>query len=206
MKITSIFTVLVIVLSNCKGGVLIPVFGGYAEFDLENAEDSVFVKEYWNNDLLQGEGHYLLDKYRNPTIQKVGHWVSFHENGQLKSTGKYRAGSYTDCCTPGPCDQHYYYKFGEWKYYYSNGQIKATGVYTEKKLHIETNCLGGDDFPFGLTYEDWKYYSFDGELIRPTLLQIREYEIILNDDYHTYGNYFWAPDSTRKNIEIIKIE
>ena len=199
MKISHLL-ILVLLFSNCSKELLIPLENGYAIFDPEAPEDSVSVNEYNHDDLLTAKGQYSLYPSGKPTTLKKGHWIYYHDNGQLKSKGTYKVGSYIECCTAGPCEQLYNYKFGDWEYYHSNGQLKAKGRYQETNLQVNTNCQEGDDFPFGLTTGEWKFYARDGELTELSTTELREYETVKTEFLRL--DYF-VPDSTRTNIELI---
>lgn len=200
MKIIYLSFCLTLLLSNCSKTVILPLVDGYAEFNMENAQDSVFALEFNNNDLLRAEGHFFIDKSGSFTTLKHGTWIYYHDNGQLKSKGSFRVGNYMECGAVGPREILYNYKFGFWEYYYSNGQLKAIGDYNLEKLKINSLC-GRVDFQFGLTTEDWKFYTLQGEPIEPSLTELREFEMVKTE--HHSLEYF-APDSTRKNIKWVE--
>ena len=139
MKISHLLF-LALLFSNCSKELLFPLENGYAIFNPEAPKGYATVTEYNHDDLLTGEGQYSLYPNGKPTTLKKGHWTYYHDNGQLKSKGTYKIGSYTECCTVGPCEQLYNYKFGDWEYYYPNGQLRTKGSYEETNLHIDT-CL-----------------------------------------------------------------
>jgi hypothetical protein len=81
---------------------------------------------------------------------KVGPWKEFYENGNVKTEGYYKIGSYIDCCTAGVCRQFYFYRTGQWRYFDSAGQLKYELEFTPETLKVDTNCEGGDKLIFGL--------------------------------------------------------
>lgn len=81
-----------------------------------------------------------------------GEWKEFHENGQVKSIGKYVNGI----------------KVGEWKYYFANGKMFENGKYDKKgkeegkwmwyfangKLRRESNFYNGLEDGYFIEYDD----------------------------------------------------
>jgi hypothetical protein len=157
-------------------------------------------EEIFSNGQIKERGNYAYDDENALSALKVDEWSSFYENGQQKSIGKYKIGTYIQCCFSGPCKQYYNYKIGTWKYYHPNGQLKAMGDYEIKKLHVNTSCEGGDDMPFGLTSAQWQYFNEQGQSIQPTQELVLELETVKSG-----GNtlaYYFHPNPRKDSIEM----
>lgn len=154
----------------------------------------------FQNAQIKERGKYAYDDENVLSTLKVGEWSSYYENGQLCSIGKYNIGTYIQCCFGGACKQFYNYKIETWKYYHQNGQLKATGEYAIKQLHVDTSCEGGDAMPFGLTTPNWKNFSEQGELVKPTEELIPELETVKSGG-NTMAYYFY-PSENKESIEM----
>ncbi|MGI0108330.1 toxin-antitoxin system YwqK family antitoxin [Salinimicrobium sp. WS361] len=124
---------------------------------------------------LKAKGH-LANEYLPFYRLRAGQWQEYYKNGQEKSTGNYKVGKYTDCCTGGVCDGFYNYKAGEWIFFYENGQIKAKGKFDLDKYPLDTSCEGGDEILFSTIGENWVFYNEAGAKIEATEELIREIE------------------------------
>ena len=112
-------------------------------------ERDTLVTKCNNKDILTGIGKMALDGKMLSNL-KVGHWKEYNLNGTLKSEGHFKIGSYVQCCYAGPCNQFYHYRTGIWKYYNDKGVLSYELEFVPTKIHIITNCEGGDDLLFGL--------------------------------------------------------
>ncbi len=83
-----------------------------------------------------------------------GEWIEWHENGDLKSKGNYKSGSYIFCGRT-PFTAFYEYKTGTWKYYYIGEKLMASGIYKNTTTNIHTNCQGGADVYCGVLNKSW---------------------------------------------------
>lgn len=114
-----------------------------------------------------------------------GLWKEYYRSGKLKGTGTLAKGSYTQCCTAGPCELSYMYKIGHWTYYYENGKLKAEGNYNTQVYNFPTSCQGGDNIVIQKVGDNWKYYDETGNMIPVSKEMITELETI-----HTgYGKH-----------------
>lgn len=111
-----------------------------------NEQGEIVKAEIYDSGRVMAEG--ILD---TSGVQE-GEWKEYHENGQLKSIGKYDKGV----------------KIGAWKYYYSNSKLFETGKYDSKgrqqgkwmwyyddaKLRRESNFLNGQEDGDFIEYTD----------------------------------------------------
>lgn len=132
---------------------------------------------------LKAEGYFDKKNYELDTKLPEGKWSFYYKSGKIKSTGEYKIGYYTNCCTGGVCEMPYSYKVGEWKYYYANNKLKAKGNLSLSKKKIKTSCEGGDEINFGRVNKNWIFYDFYGNNIKPTTKQIEEIEKTSIIDY-----------------------
>jgi antitoxin component YwqK of YwqJK toxin-antitoxin module len=107
------------------------------------------------NDIYEYKGHYKDGKLQSigqlkglgdniVSSDKIGEWMFYHENGELKSTGNYKDG----------------YQVGEWKFYHVNGSLKEIGKYKDYLPLTE-----GKYPPIkGEKVGEWKTYFDDGKL------------------------------------------
>jgi len=95
-------------------------------------------------------GKYAVTTDKQLSNIKTGQWKQYYENGQLKSEGNYKISSYLNCCVGGACREYYSYKDGLWKYYSEKGILEYELEFTPSKLHVDTNCEGGDSVNFGI--------------------------------------------------------
>jgi hypothetical protein len=103
----------------------------------------------WLNGKTKESGKFAFNSQEDITLLKVGSFKENFENGNLKASGIYEIGKYTQCCAGGLCSQFYNYKLGEWNYYHENGDLKTKVNYKVKSFPIETSCEGGDTISFG---------------------------------------------------------
>jgi hypothetical protein len=120
--------------------------------DLVNGlpEKDSTVSTYYKSKILKDVGRYAVANDGYLSNLKTGHWKEYYENGQLKSEGSYKVGSYLNCCMAGPCRNYYTYRYGLWKYYDESGTLEYEAEFIPSELHINTNCEGGDYVVFGL--------------------------------------------------------
>ncbi len=125
-------------------------------------------------------GYYAVNNYGETSLLKVKECSEYYPNGKLKSRGNYQIGSYTQCCSSGPCKQFYNYKIGDWNYYYPNEQLRANCTYQTDIFHIGTSCEGGDSLIFSLARS---VEAFDelGNKIEPTQELLNELNSVSND-------------------------
>jgi len=77
-------------------------------------------------------------------VVAVGVWTTWYPNGQMRGRVSYALRCYIHCCSAGPCPQVGAYPVGEFEFRHSNGALKARGTFVPFRLHVETNCQGGD--------------------------------------------------------------
>lgn len=157
-------------------------------------------KEVFKNGKIHQKGKYAIDIEGKLSGLKVGIWVRYYENGQLKEQGSYEIGAYIQCCFSGSCKQFYNFKIGKWKYLYPNGKTKAIGEYEIVNLHVDTNCEGGDDLLFGILTDEWTFFNENGIQINLNDSLRLELETV-HTGGTTLASYF-VPDKERKNIKM----
>ncbi len=124
-------------------------YGKYGDISDGLPEKDTLVTKCNDKEVLTGIGKMALDGETLSNL-KVGHWKEYNTNGVLKREGNYKIGSYIECCYAGPCNQFYHYRTGIWRYYDDNGVLSYELEFVPTKIHIVTNCEGGDDLLFGL--------------------------------------------------------
>jgi hypothetical protein len=105
---------------------------------------------YYEGGSKKSSGKYAVTDDKQLSNIKTGQWKQYYENGQLKSEGNYKISSYLNCCVSGACREYYSYKDGLWKYYSEKGILEYEAEFTPTKLHVDTNCEGGDSMTFGI--------------------------------------------------------
>jgi antitoxin component YwqK of YwqJK toxin-antitoxin module len=75
--------------------------------------------------------------YKNGKM--IGPWMSYHENGQIKSHGTYK---YTESGV-------YSRKDGNWKYYYDNGQLERESIIKDGVEELKSYDKNGNLTPMG---------------------------------------------------------
>lgn len=94
-------------------------------------------------------GHFAMTG-RHVSNIKVGLWKEYYETGVVRNEGKYKIGSFLDCCTSGLCRTYYSYRTGLWKYYNDKGNLEYELEFEPSKLYVKTRCQGGDSLTYGL--------------------------------------------------------
>jgi antitoxin component YwqK of YwqJK toxin-antitoxin module len=102
-------------------------------------------------------GKVVAEGILDESSLQQGYWKEYHENGTLKSEGKYVYGV----------------KVGEWKFYYMNGKKFEIGKYDQKGRPIghwiwyydDGKVLRESDFHEGLQDGDFVEYSDSGSVI-----------------------------------------
>jgi len=114
---------------------------------------TTYVKNYYENGLLESEGNYIDSK-------KDGLWKFYNENGSLYHEDYYKKGTISGLSRRyyengqlefegnwEPEDEYVILRQGFWKFYYKNGKLKEEGNFI-------------DDERIGL----WKIYNESGQL------------------------------------------
>lgn len=97
---------------------------------------------YYSNRKIKAIGYYSKNEMQPGNGIRTGYWLSFYENGQLKSAGTYGICSYWICSSAVPQQTIYSYKTGEWTYYHDNGTLKAKGFYQAERLPVYGGIAG----------------------------------------------------------------
>lgn len=141
---------------------------------IKNSDDSIKLK-----------GSFAINSKDEITPLKIGKFHEYYPNGNLKNSGEYEIGRYTQCCAGGLCSQFYNFKIGKWNYYFRKGD-KAEIVYEIKEFHIATSCEKGDKIQFGqIDHKKSKYWSIDGNLSKIPDYVEKELETVI----YRQGNY-----------------
>jgi len=117
---------------------------------------------YYPDKKIKAIGFYAVDKGGKSTYYRVGLWMEFYNNGEVKSIGNYNFHLLYGCCSAIPCTQLCPYKIGDWTYYYENGQIKARGAYKVDKIKVNTDVANQFTYKSIVT-EEWLLYDIDGQ-------------------------------------------
>ncbi|MGB1207358.1 MAG: hypothetical protein ACPG5B_17050 [Chitinophagales bacterium] len=155
----------------------------------------------YDNQSIMGEGKITISNNEEINHLKIGKWLTYYENGQIKTKGKYEIGKYIQCCCDGPCRQYYNYKSGMWKYFYPNGKLLAKGKYDIKSLHLNTSCEGGAELNFGIINDSWKFYNEENQEIAANDSIRIELEKVNDDSF--VGSYL-IPNKDREKISFEK--
>jgi len=128
-------------------------------------------------------GYYAVNNYGETSLLKVKECSEYYPNGNLKSRGNYQIGSYSQCCSSGPCQQFYNYKIGEWTYYYPNEQLRAKCNYQTDIFYIRTSCEDGDSLTFN-NIQLVEAFDESGTSIQPTAELLNELNTVLSERYY----------------------
>ena len=133
------------------------------------------------------------------TVIKIGTWKEFYENGNIKSFGEYKIGSFIDCCVGGACRSFYSYRIGLWRYFDINGSPDYEVEFSPETLKINTRCEGGDKLIFGLIksipIKYWGKLSTD---------KIYELQKIIVRDSSAFGTTTYTPLNGELFIEFAR--
>ncbi len=111
------------------------------KFNLDNNGYHGYFKTdtvFYSNKKIKAIGSYAIDRNGKASNYKVGKWIEYYENGQVKSIGDYQMNFVWTCSSVKPALQYYYYKIGKWTYYYDNGQLMAQGIYNIERAKVTT--------------------------------------------------------------------
>ncbi len=96
--------------------------------NIRNTRQLNFTKRTTDNAIYHHEGGACIAKGKIKGDNPEGNWEFYYNYGNLKSSGKFNAGSKRD---------------GLWKYYYENGALKETEMYSNGELQGEN--IGYDE-------------------------------------------------------------
>ncbi len=122
---------------------------------------------YYSKNEISAIGYYAIDRNDKKSSYKVGTWIEYYPNGQIKSKGAYDIYSLLSCSSALPRRTDFNYKVGEWVYYYENGQIKATGVYETTKYIAHTGISNQYAVKSNIT-SSWSFFNIDGSICKNT--------------------------------------
>lgn len=154
------------------------------KYSIDNSEylgDTKETIKYYKGKRISAQGKIAINNYGEVSKLKVGKWLEYYDNTNLKSKGSYQIGKYIQCCTAGPCEQFYNYRIGHWEYWHSNGQLKAVVEYEAEEHFIDTSCEEGDSLLFGrakrIIYSDENSNTIDPPKSLIDSLESVDYEV-----------------------------
>ncbi|MEJ8804212.1 toxin-antitoxin system YwqK family antitoxin [Pontibacter sp. H249] len=152
MRVPLIIAFLLFVLASCSPKTYVFVGNEHRFGDLSDGLPDLdsTATTYYEGGSIKFEGKYAVTLDKQLSNIKAGEWKQYYENGQLKSEGNYKISSYLNCCVSGACREYYSYKDGLWKYYSEKGILEYEVEFKPDKLHVNTNCEGGDSVTFGI--------------------------------------------------------
>ncbi|MBF9254848.1 hypothetical protein I2I11_16215 [Pontibacter sp. 172403-2] len=151
MRINLFVSLLLVVVASCSPKNYAVVTNEFRYGDLSDGLpdlDSTVTINYESRKV-KAIGNYALADDNTSSNLKAGYWKEYHENGNLKSEGNYKLGSFLQCCTGGLCSDYYMYRDGKWKYYNEKGELEYEVEFIPSRLHVKTSC-GSDSLTFGL--------------------------------------------------------
>lgn len=152
MRIIFLWVILLVAFTSCSPKTYIYIENEHRFGDLSEGfpdKDST-VTAFLGPDSIVSRGKYAVTVDNHLSDIKTGYWKEYYANGQVRSEGIYKVSSYLNCCMSGPCRQYYSYRDGLWKYYLEDGTIAYELEFKPSRLHVNTNCEGGDTLIFGL--------------------------------------------------------
>jgi antitoxin component YwqK of YwqJK toxin-antitoxin module len=108
-------------------------------------------------------GHFAVDRNNRMSGTKVGLWIEYYHNGQIRSKGTYAMYSllYASLTTTKRLETSY--KIGQWEYYYENGQLKAKGEYEIRTLPARTG-VANQFHKTPIATGHWLFFNEDGSV------------------------------------------
>ena len=159
---------------------------------------------HYKDGSLMLKGAYAYSREGILSNLKVGKWIEYYPNGQIKAEGNYEIGQYIQCCGAGPCMWFYNFKQGPWNYYYNNGLLKAKGEYEIQNFYISTNCKGGDQLRLGILGDSWIFYDMHGQKVDLNDSLKTQLELIpLNG--HFPSNLYFKPNLKSQSVSFERI-
>lgn len=129
-------------------GILLPAYYGYTLTSQDSTESKDYITRYYDSGAKMSEGAL----YNN---LETGDWTSWHENGQIKSTGYYTEGQ----------------KDSLWQWYDESGILSGTGMFKDGVengtwMHYYPDGIVSDSGTYldGLKEGLWEYYHENGGL------------------------------------------
>jgi len=175
-------------------------YEGHVWDHLNPTSETKSIENFYISGALKSKGKIVHDEEGENTFLKVGEWIEYYEDGELKSIGTYAVGDYIQCCTAGPCREYYNYKVGQWEYRYPSGRMKAKGIYDIADWHIKTSCEGGDLMKFGRINAEWEIYYTSGEKVDSLERYRKELEVVRTEDKYNFTDLYIVGSKVKVDI------